>query len=365
MKNNTKRLETLLAAATLVFGLSACGTITTENSDAAGAETIAQNDETQAADNVDTKDDAASGELETLELAIPGTDGNYSADLLNLAIANGYIEEELNEIGYTAHWNAFLSGPEINEAIAGGSVVGGELGDLPVFVSNGNGVETTIIATVNSTFQYGIVVTNPDIKEAKDFEGKKVLVTQGTVPHYFWENYVADNGIDASTIEIINSNDPTSLLSTGETDAFVTTLSGAYYYESLGLGTVVVDGSKIGGVTNTAVFEFDNSFLSEHEDVAVAINKALICAYEDAVADPNSFYESLATENQPVEVVKLGYEWNESLSQLNPEITDEILAGYDKFNTWLVDAQFIASPVDIDKLVDTSYYEKALSELGK
>lgn len=353
MKN--KKLVAFLTAAMMVFGLTGCAAAT-ESSDVSGTEADTQNG---------TPDAVAAEDLETLELAVTGSDDNYMAEILNLAIENGYIEEELNKVGYTVHWNSFLSGPAITEAIAGGSVVGGAMGDLPVFISNNSGVETTIIAAINSTYQYGIVVTDPEIKEPKDFEGKKVLVTLGGVPHYFWENYVADNGIDESTVEIINSSDPTSLLATGEADAFVTTLSSAYYLESLGLGTVAVNGAEIGGATNTGIFELSDSFLNVHEDVAVAINKALILAYEDAVADPDSFYESLATENQPVEVVRLGYEWNDSLSQLNPKITDEILAGYEKLNEWLVEEQFITAPVDIDKIVDTSYYEKALSELGK
>lgn len=354
MKNRVKRLTAIAGAVVLAIGIfTGCGNSAATNSSAGNSSTEKAGAET-------------SGELETIEFAIPGSDNAFSGEIVNLAIKKGYIEEELNAVGYTAHWNAFLSGTEINEAVAGGSVVGGQLGDMPAFVSNSNGVETTIIAETNNNLQYVILAGNGvEINSPKDFEGKKVIVNQGTVMWRFWKIFADANNLDVSKIEIINSNDATSLLSTGEVDAYVSPLAVGKYFENLGLGKIVVSGADYPGSNSTTVFELENKFLAEHEEVAVAIDKALIRAYRDGAANPDEFYEALASENQPAEVIKSGYEGNENLSQANPEITDEIIAAYEGYNTFLVENQMIGKSVDIKKLVNTTYYEKALAELGE
>ena len=44
-----------------------------------------------------------------------------------------------------------------------------------------NGIDTTVVASVNGQQQYAVISSNDEIKEAKDLEGKKVIVPQGTV----------------------------------------------------------------------------------------------------------------------------------------------------------------------------------------
>lgn len=355
MKKNLKKIMATIATAAMVFGLTACSAATS----------TPRNDNTVTNETTGSNGTENSDGLETIELAVPGQDGNYVAEIVSLAIKGGYIEEELNKVGFTAHWNAFLTGTEINEALAGGSVVGGGLGDMPVFIANASGVASTIIAQTNSKLQYAILSANNEIQKPKDLEGKKIIVNQGTVLQHFWDIYVEANNLNVSAIEIINSNDPTSLLSSGEADAYVTTLTSAYFMEYKGLGSVFVNGAEIAGSYSTTVFELENGFLAEHPEVAVAINKALIRAYENAIETPQDFYESLENESQPADVVALSYNWNPTLEQLSPEITQETMDSYKAFNEWLVENQLIGAEVDIDTLIDTQYYEKAIAELGK
>ena len=163
-----------------------------------------------------------SSEKQVLRIGVGGSEeSGYVLELAALANKNGYLEEELNAAGYTVQFVPFASaGPEINEALASGAVDAAIYGDFPAFTSKSNGIDTTVVATVNQRMQYGVLAHGNDIQTAKDLEGKKVAVLMGSVQQYFWEKYAQANNIDTSKVEVINSTDTASLLQTGSADAF-------------------------------------------------------------------------------------------------------------------------------------------------
>ena len=205
---------------------------------------------------------------------------------------------------------------------------------------------------------------NDEIKTAKDLEGKKVIYLQGSVQQYFWEKYAEANGIDTSKVEVINSTDTASLLQTGAADAAAGNIYVEKYLENMGVGKIFDDGSST-GVYTTHVVTVKSDILKETPQVAVAINKALIRAYEDAVADKEAFYDAVATKNMPKEIMKSEYAFDESLWYLSPEITDDTRAYYDGLNDWLYDHKIIQNKVDVASFVDGQYYEQAKQELEK
>lgn len=303
-------------------------------------------------------------ELKEIRIGVPGQGDTYAMENMSLAYTEGYLEEELNAAGYTAKFTAFMqTGPEVNEALASDSLDGAVYADFPAIVSNSNGVKSTIIAEANSKVQYGILTASDDIEEPKDLEGKKVIVGQGTILQYFWEKYVEDNKLDKSKIEIVNGTDAASLLQTKQADAYVSTLSGLYYMESRGLGKVFADGSQINGAESTMVVTLSDKFLKDNEDAAVAINKALIRAYETAQESPEKFYDAIATKDIPADVAKKAYETDTTLSNLSPEITEDTQKHYEDLENWMADNQLIAEKPDVSKLVNITYYEKAQEEL--
>lgn len=216
---------------------------------------------------------------------------------------------------------------------------------------------------VNPKTQYSILTVSDDIQKPKDLEGKKVIVMQGTVMQYFWEQYAVANDIDTSKIEIINSVDTASLLQTGQADAYVALTYVTNYMQSIGIGKVFDNGEDVKLGSTTGVVTLKSDLLKEHEELAVALNKALIRAYNDATSDPDSFYKSIETPKMSADIMKTEYEFDPSLSYLNPQITDETIKYYEKFNDWLVDHSIISEKVDVNTFVDTSYYSQAVEEI--
>ena len=192
-------------------------------------------------------------------------------------------------------------------------------------------------------------------------EGKKVIVPAGTVAQYYWEHYVEANGLDESTIETINAaSDATSLLQTGEADAFAITGYIAEYYEELGIGHVLENETEVDGAT-TFTFEVKTDVLTD--ELGVAINKALLRSYEIAVETPDDLYSALASESIPDSAWKSSYSFDSTLSFLSPEITSETLDYYKNLNDWLYSNGIITSQVDVDDLVNETYYATAKAEL--
>lgn len=355
-----KLLTVTLLAATLAFGLGGCGSPDVSSEDAGVSEE-------NVADEADAEESVDTSELKPFRIGAGGADDSPTMEIAKIAYDKGYLEEELNSVGYTVKVSSFMgAGPEINEALAAGELDAAIYGDFPAFTSKSNGVDTTVIALVNGQQQYAVLAANDEIKEAKDLEGKKVIVPQGTVAQYFYEHYVEARGIDASKVEIINATgDALSLLQSGDADAYIMQPSSLSYYASIGLGTIVDTGSDIPEGSTTYLFEVASSVLEESPEVGVAVNKALIRAYQEAVKNPQILYEAVASESLPAEFTIKNYEFDTSLSYMSPEITDDTIQYYKDLNDWLIDHSIISDAVDVDSFVNRSYYEQAVEELGR
>ena len=351
MRKSVKKLTALLATGVLVFGALGCG-----SSKEKQKEEKEEKEETKKTENVSDTE-----ELKTLRIGAAGQDGKYYMELGNLAYDSGILEEELKKVGYEVEIVPFTTGgPEINEALASGVIDEAIVGDFPVFTVNSNGIDTTIVAVTNQANQYGIVATK-GIDSAKDLEGKKVIVPAGTVAQYYWEHYVEANGLDASSIETINAaSDATSLLQTGDADAYAITGYSAAYFEEIGLGHVLENEVEVDGST-TFAFEVKSDVLTD--DLGVAINKALIRSYEKAIENQDELYDSLESENVSRKAWEKSYSFDPTLSFLSPEITPELKEYYNNLNDWLNEKGIITSKVDVDKLVNDTYYAKAKAEL--
>ena len=365
MKTRRAWLALVLVGALLTVGVTGCSSSSDSSAETEETDSAANEESTDADESEESSTDESEDTSDYKVLRI-GTGGNGDEKVLelgSLAEANGYFEEELNKIGYTVEWYTFTSaGTEINEALASGDLDAAFYGDFPAFTSKSNGIETTIIATGNQRMQYGILSASEDITSAEDLEGKNVVLLLGSVQQYFWEKYVEETGIDDSGISLINSSDTASLLQTGSADAAAGNIYVEAYQASLGVGSIVAYGSDY-DIYTTFVLVLKNNILEEDPEVAVALNKALIRAYEDAIADPEALYAAVETDTMSSEVMKTEYEWDESLWYMSPEIDETTLTYYDELNDWLYENELISEKVDVDSFVDTSYYYQALEEL--
>lgn len=360
IKTLLKKVALLTATVALVaFGLTGCGS-TTEKPEAS-TEVNASTENTERK-TVDTS------ELKPFRVGCGDASKNQLNDLAAVAQNSGYLEEELNKVGYTLQVIGFQGqGPEINAALMSGSLDAGNYAEFPAFTSKASGAKTTIVALSDTQLAYGILAGSDDIKTLKDLEGKKIVVQQGTVLHYVWEQIAVEAGIDVSKVEVINSNvvDGISLIQTGDADALISSANSLKNFERQGVGHLLE------GIPETAysltLFNFSNEFLKEAPEVAVAVNKALIRAYNDVVENPQLFYDLLGERygEGGAELIEATYTIDSSLEYIYPEFDDELNSHLHAVYDWMYSNSLLASEIDVDVYVDSSYFEQALEELGE
>lgn len=348
-----KILAVTLVTAFSVSTLTGCGS----DSQSSGATSGASS---EAASDVSSE----SAELKNFNIGFTGADDSYVGSLMNVAMKEGYLEEELNEIGYTVHPVAAQTGPVLNESLASGDLDAIVYGDFPAFTAVANGLGNKIVAVVDSKSQYGILTADSaKIKSVKDIEGKNVCVAQGTVLQFFWDRYAKAKGIDTSSINIVNSSDMATLFQSGDIEVGLSTLASTYYFETMGIGTTVFDTGEDSAYT-TFVATVRGDFLDENPEIGVVINKALIRAYNAVLENEDILYEDQASGNIGAEQWKKAQAFDPTFDNLKVEITDDTLDFYKELNKWLVDNGVISSEVDLDDFVHTEYYQQAVDELG-
>lgn len=361
----SKILGTALLGAMAVT-MAACG-----NASAAGAPSSVQTQSSAETTTSAEKNESASeaqgaektGEPKALRIGIMGTDGSTTLDGAALAVNDGYLEEELKDIGYYPEYVYFTGGPAINEAFAGGSIDAAIVGDLPTFTARSNGIENTIIAVTNQKVNYAILTTVEGAENIQDLKDYTAVVFNGTITQYFWENYLKENGIAVTDIAAVNSPDGVTLLTSGDAQIYPVTGYVAYYLEANGLGhTIDISDSDI---HTTFVFEINSNIIRSDPDVGIAVNKALIRGAEASKADPQKFYKESAGSNFDAASWEKYYSADPTLSNLTPEITDDLIKYYEDENQWLLDNGVITTPVDVNTFVDASFYQKALEALGR
>lgn len=351
MKKWSRKLLAVMLTGVMVLSAAGCGAGGESEKNAAGG--------TESAGKQEKDGDG----LKPVRIGIVGTKDTYVLlEFAGLALNGGYFEEELNAVGYTAEPTYFAgAGPEINEAMSTGQLDVAIYGDLPIFITKSNGIDTTVVATVNTGIKYSLITNDEGITQASDLEGKNVIVGIGTIGQYFWESYVAWNHLDINKINVINSTEMATLMASGDADVAV---GAKYTYEMLkgqDIGTEFDTSDSMEGGVSSELVTVKTDYLTENPDVAVAINKALIRAYEDALANPQLLYDACASPGITADMWAEVY--GTDLSNLNPEITDDLAAYFNDFNEWLYNSGFITTKVDVDSLYDKSYYEQAVKEL--
>lgn len=357
-KNVNKKLvskkKLIIAAVTaLAFGsLAGCN-------GAAGNGDRADQSEVSASENADK-------DYKVVRIGCGDTKNNQLGDLAAVAQAEGYLEKELNAVGYTLQVTGFQGqGPEISSAIMSGSLDGGNIAEFPAFNSKSSGSDSSVIAVTDPKFLYGLLAVDDNIKTVKDLEGKKVVVQQGTTMQYVWEKIASLTGLDTDKVEIINASvlDGISLLQTGDADAIISAKYSLDYYAKSGLGHLLEDVPD--DASSTTLIVLNNDYIKSNQDVPVAINKALIEAAEAVEKNPQLLYDTLGNKlgEQGAKVVEEGYKVDGSLSYLKPEFSEDLLKTVKEIYEWQKNNNFLSGDVDVDSFFDSSYYEKAVEEL--
>jgi sulfonate transport system substrate-binding protein len=340
MKNRKKMIALVLALVFSSFSLAACS----------------------------RTDDGVSGFTSSRErkvIRIGGVQANLNENA-GVALAQGYIDEELAKAGYQAEYSAFAqAGPAINEAFASNALDVAIYGDLPVITAKSNGIDLKIIGITNAQQNYGVLVqADSGIETAHDLEGKKIITGKGTLIQKFFEQWVESEGADLGKIEQLNAlADAQSVFVSGESDAIATAQLAVELYGSLTPGSKVIY-TTINDPANAAVFTATGrtKFLEENPEAVKALLRALYRGYRYAEENPEKAYEALSTERVSPQIVEAMYSFDTSFQYFDPDITAEVQARIQSTIDFLAKQGLLAEPVELSNLIDTSFFDAVKGE---
>nr|WP_152655805.1 sulfonate ABC transporter substrate-binding protein [Oceanobacillus sp. CFH 90083] len=150
-----------------------------------------------ACGSADTQESEASEAEETVHI------GHQKFGTLNLLKAEGTLEERLAERDMEVEWVEFPAGPQLLEALNGGSVDFGHTGEAPPIFSQAAGAPLVYIANGESSPKSEAIVVQEDspIKEVSELEGKKVALNRGSNVHYLLVKALEEAGLSINDIE--------------------------------------------------------------------------------------------------------------------------------------------------------------------
>lgn len=308
--------------------------------------------------------ESATQELQTVKIGATAATAQLSENAF-LAQNLGYIDEELEAVGYKAEYIGFAgAGPAVNEAFAAKEIDYAFYADFPAITAKSNGVDLKVIGVGNQEMNYALLVTDKSgIKSAADIDGKKIIATPGTILYKYFVELCEANSIDPNNVEIVNAmTDAQTVLASGDADGLITSLGGAKMYEAMGLGKIVVDSTsdlnQASGFTLTGRTEF----VEANTDVNKALLRALKRSAEYAQANPDEAYKLMSTEASPEAVLKSTYAYDTSFSYFSPELSDKYMERAQKVYDFAKSNSLLGGDVDLDELFDSTYVDEVLAE---
>ena len=342
-KNVLKKLLILAAVTTIgIGGLTAC----------ASGDTKTDNTEKQ---QEATADGTLSSEaLKKVIIAGAGIDAEGNVSLggnAEIAKEQGFIEEELNKVGYTAEYVGFQNaGVGANEALAAKEADIAIYGDFPAITYIATGNDARIFAGDSTRNQLGIFARE-GIDDVKDLKGKKICTMLGTTAYLYLVNQLQEAGLSIDDVEVVNSAaDAASLFLSGEVDAIA---NGPQLFWSIqlqgGKGKQIAVNGNSEELSSYNVVIGRSEFLDENSEVEQAIVNALERAHQWANENEQGVYDSLAKASGyfTAEQFKEYYSFEDNFDDMAPEITDAYTTHLQKVADFLYESKAVQNQISV------------------
>ena len=298
------------------------------------------NTQTNTSNTTSDTDGSQQSNEKVIRIGSPTTDGTQLVENAGLAYKLGYLDEELEKVGYKAEYVGFAQGgTAINEAFASGQLDVAFVGDVPEIIAKSNGLEVELFAN---------------------------LAAYGTVTHVYLNNLLQANGLSLDDVEVINdiANGGT-LVASGNADAVVSTGTGVWQMSNSGVGDILTTSQGDAELSSQFFAMGRISYLKDNPDAAEAIIRALWKSKEYIEQNPEKAYETLATSDNPKELYEKIYPKELGFDNFDPQIKQEQIDRLNSLAEFLLGNGTISESVDAKSVINNDYYEAASKTFTK
>lgn len=289
--------------------------------------------------------------------------------LIAVAKENKFIDEEFAKLGYKTDYQTFENGVSVNEAFVANEVDFAFIGDVPGITGLSNNVGSVWIGSDLGISTLGIAV-HPDstATKASDFIGKTVAVNIGTNAHLLYGKFFEDGKVSTDQINTVNLTLANAALAvaTKKADVAIGDVTALYPLQKTGEIKLILTTLEKPEWASQLFLLGNKKTLKKNPDLGVAFLKAIIRARVEIANNPEKYYGVLsanALADAPELAAKL-YNPDGKLSPLNPEITESNIQRAQGVIDYFYSIGRLSNKKDVSAFINTSYYEKAVKQLG-
>lgn len=284
------RFIAILAFASILLFIQACG----NTSGSAGK----QEDSSAASGNA--AENAASGDAKSDVPAVLNY-GYIGTNKLNLpsgaegwGFYKGIIQAELKKYGITeVKLTGFPNGPDQSEALIGGRLDVGGLGDTPAILAHSSGAKTRVIAQVSTDLIGYLIGKENGPKTVKDLQGKTIAIQKGSFMHRYIVGLLKEEGVTDYKLVHLLRPDAEAALARGEVDAM--TNSGVNALKLIDQGfTHLNDATSHPDLYGSSVTVVSEDYLKKFPDFPKIWNEIRLKALEDLKQHEDEYYKFAA-----------------------------------------------------------------------
>ncbi len=301
---------------------------------------------------------------------VGGTLGRMGADVMAVAFAKGFIEEELKGSGTRPVFQFLVNGTVINEAFANQQFDIAQNGGLPAVIGQAGGVRTRVIlADVPLGSFYLVGRAALEIRTVEELKGHSVGVAKGLIPHFALLKLLDLAGLTEADIKIVDiksAGDSLAAIAAGQLDAIVGTDTALPLVEQGVLAVIVNLPYTDPRACNYNPIVVSEAFERTHPEVVARVARGLIRAAHWA-----------ALEENREEVLRIWSAGGTSLELLHKEFVGRPLAReiHPTLDPYFVDGlrqtvatarkhRLIRAEFDVAQWVEPRYAIAAVRDLG-
>lgn len=275
-----------------------------------------------------------------------------------LAVNKKFFEESFAKQGISIVWHE-LAGTETTEALAAGAInIATSLNTLSALITKAAGNDIKIISGYSQFPEaIGLVATQSSgIETIKDFQGKKIAVTQGTMLQEMMIKVLAEGDLTVNDVEIVNIDSPDGLVAllSGHIDAAV--LPEPLLTKALASGKVNLIKTAEGIINGQTVIAARTDFLDNYPDLA----KRFLEVHEECLLymvthEEEILQMSAAAVDMPLAAVQKLYPKFNFSSQLQNQDIQGMKESVEFLRTYGFIKTDISADLLLDELLDLSY----------
>ncbi|RKN44773.1 ABC transporter substrate-binding protein [Streptomyces hoynatensis] len=300
--------------------------------------------------------DAASGSDggssgHTLRVGVIGSKAELSGPI-GFLDSLGELQPRLADLGFTkVEVYPFPNGPDLNQALVGGSLDVATYGDTPALVARGSGLETRLIAQASVGSDASIVVKAGGPRTLADLQGARIAVQTGSYMHRYLLGALREAGVEPGEIVHVYTADTEAPLERGDIDAAALPQANAAVFESRGYEVIDHLAEDHPDLAGTSATVSTDGFLDAHPDFAATWQDLQQQGVNEARADFGAYQDfAVSLSDFPAELVRPTIREDQLPEGPFPEDGLRLLEGTKEF---LVDEGFIDEDFDLgDWLVD-------------